>query len=181
MTMMSNWNLGRCDIDRLIFYWAGIVRNLRSKLSLAAAVIGLFEAAQPAQAQQTAQRPNIIYIVADDLGWKDVGFHGSDIRTPNIDQLAQGGAQLDQFYVQPMCTPTRATLLTGRYPLRYGLQTLVIPAGILMGCRPTSGCFLKRSSKWVIRPQLSASGILGTRSENSGRCSAALIISTARK
>ena len=61
----------------------------------------------PAAAQQSASRPNIIYILADDLGWKDVGFHGSDIKTPNIDQLAQTGAKLEQFYVQPMCTPTR--------------------------------------------------------------------------
>ena len=68
-------------------------------------------------------------IIADDLGWKDVGFHGSDIRTPNIDQLAKTGAQLNQFYAQPMCTPTRAALMTGRYPFRYGLQTVVILSG----------------------------------------------------
>ena len=48
---------------------------------------------------------DIIYILADDLGWQDVGFHGSDIRTPNIDALAKTGARLEQFYVQPMCTP----------------------------------------------------------------------------
>lgn len=76
-----------------------------------------------------APRPNILFIVADDLGWKDVGFHGSDIQTPNIDRLAKEGAQLDQFYTLPMCTPTRAALLTGRYPFRYGLQTGVIPTG----------------------------------------------------
>ncbi len=75
-----------------------------------------------------ANKPNILYIVADDLGWKDVGFHGSDILTPNIDKLAEGGVRLEQFYVQPMCTPTRAALLTGRYPFRYGLQTAVIPS-----------------------------------------------------
>ncbi len=73
-------------------------------------------------------KPNIIFILADDLGWKDVGYHGSDIKTPNIDALAHGGARLEQFYVQPMCTPTRAALMTGRYPLRYGLQTAVIPS-----------------------------------------------------
>jgi arylsulfatase A-like enzyme len=72
-------------------------------------------------------RPNIVYIVADDMGWGDVGFHGSDIPTPNLDKLAKDGARLEQFYVQPMCTPTRAALMTGRYPLRYGLQTGVIP------------------------------------------------------
>ncbi len=78
-------------------------------------------------ASAAAPRPNIIYIVADDMGWADVGFHGSDIATPNLDALANGGASLEQFYTLPMCTPTRAALMTGRYPLRYGLQTGVIP------------------------------------------------------
>ena len=76
-----------------------------------------------------AKKPNIVYVVADDLGWKDVGFNGStDIKTPNIDKLAAEGVTFGQFYTQPMCTPTRAALLTGRYPNRYGLQTLVIPS-----------------------------------------------------
>ncbi len=80
-------------------------------------------------AAQGAERPNIVHIVADDLGWKDVGFNGcTDIQTPNLDKLAAGGARFTQFYVQPMCTPTRAALLTGRYPFRYGLQTAVIPS-----------------------------------------------------
>src|SRR5262245_36518538 len=94
---------------------------------IAAAMTPAMLFARSAAAQQTAPRPHILYIVADDLGWKDVGFHGSDIKTPNIDALAQGGARLEQFYVQPMCTPTRSALMTGRYPFRYGLQTLVIP------------------------------------------------------
>lgn len=73
--------------------------------------------------------PHILHIVADDLGWKDVGFNGcEDIRTPNLDALAAGGARLTQFYVQSMCTQTRAALMTGRYPFRYGLQTSVIPS-----------------------------------------------------
>ena len=77
----------------------------------------------------TEAKPNIVHIVADDLGWKDVGFNGcTDIKTPNIDKLAASGATLTQFYVQPMCTPTRACLMTGRYPFRYGLQTAVIPS-----------------------------------------------------
>jgi arylsulfatase I/J len=93
--------------------------------------LGLFAGlgfSQFAAAQQSALRPNIIFILADDLGWKDVGYHGSDIKTPNIDQLAQTGVRLEQFYVMPMCTPTRAALMTGRYPFRYGLQTAVIPS-----------------------------------------------------
>jgi arylsulfatase A-like enzyme len=81
----------------------------------------------PAVAQNA--KPHIVHIVADDLGWKDVGFNGcADIKTPNLDALAAGGARLTQFYVQPMCTPTRAALMTGRYPFRYGLQTAVIPS-----------------------------------------------------
>src|ERR1043165_6911909 len=80
-------------------------------------------------AQEPAKKPNIVHIVADDLGWKDVGFNGcTDIKTPNIDALASGGAKLSQFYVQPMCTPTRAAIMTGRYPFRHGLQTAVIPS-----------------------------------------------------
>lgn len=83
---------------------------------------------QLARAQDaTAPRPHIVHIVADDLGWKDVGFNGADdLSTPNIDALARGGVRLTQFYAQPMCTPTRAALMTGRYPFRYGLQTAVI-------------------------------------------------------
>jgi arylsulfatase A-like enzyme len=87
----------------------------------------------PTSAQQTTQQPNIVYILADDLGWKDVGFHGSDIKTPNIDKLAKGGVVLEQFYAEPMCTPTRAALMTGRYPHRYGLQTGAIPSGAKYG------------------------------------------------
>src|SRR5262249_33103919 len=82
----------------------------------------------PPTAATPGNKPNIIYIVADDLGWKDVGFNGcTDIKTPNLDKLAATGARFTQFYAQPMCTPTRAALLTGRYPFRYGLQTMVIP------------------------------------------------------
>ena len=86
----------------------------------------LLGAAAPANAADA--KPNIVYIVSDDLGWKDVGFNGcADIQTPNLDKLAQDGVKFSQFYAQPMCTPTRAALMTGRYPFRYGLQTIVIP------------------------------------------------------
>jgi arylsulfatase A-like enzyme len=74
-----------------------------------------------------ADRPSIVLIVADDLGYGDVGFHGSDIHTPNLDRLAATGVSLEQFYVAPMCSPTRAGLMTGRYPLRFGLMRAVIP------------------------------------------------------
>ena len=99
--------------------------RLTSPTTLAIAV--LLSTATPIVAH-AASRPNIVHIVADDLGWKDVGFNGcTDIKTPNLDALASSGAKLAQFYVHPMCTPTRAALMTGRYPFRYGLQTAVIP------------------------------------------------------
>ncbi len=74
----------------------------------------------------TGKKPNIVLILADDLGWGDVGYHGSDIMTPNLDNLAAEGVTLDRFYTSPICTPTRAGLLTGRYPDRYGLRNDVI-------------------------------------------------------
>ena len=77
---------------------------------------------------EDALRPNIVFIVADDLGYADVGFMGSSvIRTPNLDALAAGGAILDAFYVQPICSPTRATLMSGRYPTRTGVYSVVRP------------------------------------------------------
>jgi arylsulfatase A-like enzyme len=78
------------------------------------------------EAYAAAPRPNILYILADDLGWADVGFHGGEIKTPNIDRLSAAGARLEQFYVQPVCSPTRAGLMTGRYPIRHGLQVGVV-------------------------------------------------------
>lgn len=88
--------------------------------------IMLLAAMLPAAAVHAAQPPHIIYLVADDLGWKDVGFHGGALRTPNLDRLAAQGAVLNAFYAQPFSSQTRAALLTGRYPMRYGLQTLSI-------------------------------------------------------
>lgn len=73
-----------------------------------------------------AEKPNIVFLLADDLGSSDVSWRGSEIKTPNLDKLANAGVKLEQFYVQPVCSPTRAALMTGRYPMRYGLQVGVI-------------------------------------------------------
>ena len=96
---------------------------------LATFLVGAASVGSLTTASAADAKPNIIHIVADDVGYADVGFNGcKDIKTPTIDALARGGAAFKQFYVQPMCTPTRAALMTGRYPYRYGLQTAVIPS-----------------------------------------------------
>ena len=56
---------------------------------------------------QAGERPNVVVIVADDLGWHDVGYNGSNIRTPNLDRLAEEGLRLDRFYACSICSPTR--------------------------------------------------------------------------
>ncbi|MDO8543208.1 MAG: sulfatase-like hydrolase/transferase, partial [Opitutaceae bacterium] len=73
-----------------------------------------------------APPPNIVFIHSDDQGFADIGYHGSEIATPHLDRPAASGVKLESFYVQPVCTPTRAALMTGLYPMRRGLQLGVI-------------------------------------------------------
>lgn len=73
-----------------------------------------------------AIKPNFLIFLIDDLGWKHVGYHCDQYKTPVIDKLAKEGIKLERFYALPLCSPTRAALLTGRYPIRYGLQTGVV-------------------------------------------------------
>lgn len=78
--------------------------------------------AAPAAAQQEAPRPNIIVIMADDMGYSDIGSYGSEIDTPTLDKLAENGVRFTQAYNFARCCPTRAALLTGQYPHQVGLQ-----------------------------------------------------------
>lgn len=112
---MNNRNCTRRDILKTAGLSAASIIASRN-LSLAGQSVN----------KSPAAKPNIVFLLIDDLGWKDVGYHGSDISTPNIDKLADEGTRLEQFYVQPLCSPTRSSLMTGRYPMRYGLQVGVI-------------------------------------------------------
>ncbi len=97
-------------------------RSLPSLLFFLSAATTVFAAAAP------APKPNIVYILADDMGYADAGFNGgTDIKTPHLDQLARDGANLKSFYAQPVCSPTRAALLTGRYPSHTGVYSVVRP------------------------------------------------------
>jgi len=95
------------------------------KLLCALSLLGLLTAALPAA---ESARPNILIMLADDLGYADVGFNGGKvIRTPHLDRLAATGVTLTDFRACPMCSPTRAGLMTGRWPLRFGLMRAVVP------------------------------------------------------
>src|SRR5215216_2993520 len=92
--------------------------RLCSAVAIGFGLLCLSRAAGEAQSRP----PNIVVIVADDMGYADIGIHGSkDIPTPNIDALAKGGVRFTNAYVSgPYCSPTRAGLMTGRYPQRFG-------------------------------------------------------------
>lgn len=95
----------------------------RLALVLVVLMVGIRGAAS-AQDQEDTRRPNVLLILTDDQGWGDVSLHGNDnLHTPHLDALAREGARFDRFYVSPVCSPTRAELLTGRYHPRTGVYS----------------------------------------------------------
>jgi len=88
----------------------------------------LFSLGSPAVRAETA-RPNILLILADDVGWSDIGCYGAEIQTPNLDALAAGGLKFTQFYNSARCCPTRASLLTGLYPHQAGVGAMTADQG----------------------------------------------------
>lgn len=106
-------------------------------------------------------KPNILFLIADDLGWNDVGYHGSEIRTPQLDRLAREGVRLDRHYVNPMCSATRAALLSGRYASRYGVlgatnERVYEPGTVtLAAALQRQGYFTALTGKWHLgsRPE----------------------------
>src|SRR5215469_3800085 len=79
-------------------------------------------------AKPAAKKPNIVFILCDDLGYGDLGCYGSSIRTLNIDKLAADGTRFTNFdSADPVCSPSRAALLSGRYPTRVGVPRVLLP------------------------------------------------------
>lgn len=94
-------------------------------------MIGSCSPSSETQGKSGIERPNIVFILVDDVGWNDVGYHGSEISTPNIDALAQSGIKLERSYVFPICSPTRAALMTGQNPLKFGIDSPMALDGTL--------------------------------------------------
>merc|ERR1719387_2324512 len=78
-------------------------------------------------AAAAAELPNILFVVIDDMGSADIGLHNTGIETPNIDALARSGSYLSNHYVLPSCSPTRAAIMSGRYPLHTGINSYIPP------------------------------------------------------
>ena len=92
---------------------------MKARFLLWFTLVGLV--ALPAAAQTSSSKPNILFILADDLGFAELGCNGSDrYKTPNIDALAKSGVRFTRFYTAPLCGPSRALILTGRYAFRTG-------------------------------------------------------------
>lgn len=84
------------------------------------------ERQEPSATAATTSQPHLIFILADDQGFRDVGYHGSEIKTPTLDKLAAEGVKLENYYVQPICTPSRSQFITGKYQIHTGLQHSII-------------------------------------------------------
>lgn len=94
--------------------------TLSRRTFLGAATAAVAAASLPAKAQNAPKRPNIVIIMADDMGYSDIGCYGGEVQTPNLDRLAAKGMRFTQFYNNAKCSPTRASLLTGLYSQQTG-------------------------------------------------------------
>lgn len=92
--------------------------------ALLVAIVSVAFFAQPATATTgpADEPPNVVFVLSDDLGYSDVGFHGSYVRTPFLDSLVKEGVELANYYGQSICTPSRAAIMTGRFACHTGLQ-----------------------------------------------------------
>src|SRR4051794_7978324 len=130
---------------------------MRSLRILAAAILGL-SATGAAEAAAPRAKPNVVMILADDLGFSDIGCYGGEIETPNLDALAAGGVRFTQFYNTARCWPSRAALLTGYYAQQVRRDTVPRLKSGAQGTRPPWARLLPE----MLKP-------LGYRSYHSGK------------
>lgn len=102
--------------------------RLWRRISSAVFLVGVIFGGTAAESRTAG--PNIVLILADDLGYSDLGCYGSEIFTPNLDRMAANGLRMTQFYTTPRCCPTRAALLTGLYPQQAGIGSMMEDRGV---------------------------------------------------
>jgi hypothetical protein len=102
----------------------GIAMQRLIRPAIAIALLLVLKSSAIAADSPTPPKPNILFLIADDLGWADVGWHGGKPKTPVMDKLVKEGVELDRHYVQPVCSPTRTALMSGRWTSRWGPHVL---------------------------------------------------------
>ena len=112
--------------------------RFRTKLKTAVLVCLLLGGVLSASAQQTGDgnKPNIVFILVDNVGWGAFGVYGGTIPTPRIDKLASEGIRFNNYNVEVQCTPTRSAIMTGRHPVRSGTFKVPMPGEGLAGMAP---------------------------------------------
>ena len=112
------------------------------RIHVCIALLGIFATTATLATAATEKRPNILIFLSDDVGWAEYGFQGNkDIPTPNIDSIAKNGVRFTQGYVAATyCSPSRAGLMTGRYPTRTG-----VPNGVFVGTFTSAGAAADRA------------------------------------
>ncbi len=106
--------------------YVSIIRIACSAVLSCIVIAGLALPANSAERATKNAKPNIVIIVADDMGYNDVSFNGGDISTPSIDRIADEGVRFSRFYANTVCSPTRAGLMTGRWPIQFGCMAAVM-------------------------------------------------------
>jgi arylsulfatase A-like enzyme len=116
---------------------------IRRTLVTAGVILSIATVTFPAAAQGTAAKPNVVLIMMDDLGYGDLGSYGApDAKTPNIDRLAREGIRFTDSYANgAVCSPTRTALMSGRYPQRYKIETVLTLTDTMLGL-PATGLSL---------------------------------------
>src|SRR6478609_11507390 len=103
---------------------------MRSTILIVAAIMLSVVHSKPVHAQAKKSKPNIVVILADDLGYADIGCYGGEIKTPNLDKLAKNGLRFTNFFNTARCCPSRAALLTGLYSHQAGVGHMVQDKGL---------------------------------------------------
>ena len=128
--IMNEYNLFFClylifiYFANFVIYFCSFLTKFLGNGTKKMAALLIFIAVLASMESVSASKPNVLFILVDDLGWTDVSHHSAEYDTPNIDSLYKSGIELTNYYVHLDCTPTRASVLTGKYAWKTGLQNI---------------------------------------------------------